>query len=196
MQSFYTMHIPICINNFLESIGKLISSEICRWWFNSAHLMKYCTNLWIAVNCGTLQTILDLKMQVGSKKHPLKLLFCKKWITIMIQIKYIVSDLRFSKYRTPSFSNKALLCHIKVQHVERVIYSFLLFNLKGIKNMVHNSSSSKKKVHTPYDFRCEKVEEIENDKSVFTLLPWLSTSTIVILLTQELCFCAGFQHPK
>jgi hypothetical protein len=34
------------------------------------------------------------------------------------------------------------------------------------------------------------------EKLTFTWLPWLSISTIVTPLTQELCFCGGFQHPK
>jgi hypothetical protein len=40
------------------------------------------------------------------------------------------SDLRFSKYWIPSFSNKAFLCYIKVQHVQCIINSFLLLYLK------------------------------------------------------------------
>lgn len=62
---------PICINNFLKCMHKSISSEICRRWFCCIHHMKYNPHLWIAINCCTLQDILDLQQQkqIGENCH-------------------------------------------------------------------------------------------------------------------------------
>lgn len=102
------------------------------------------------MKCRTLQGILDLpcdkkkkrrrKKQLVTKLVNLKgdtrnsiyimVFICKPIILYIKRQKY---DLSLSKYRTPSLSNEAFFCHIKIEHVQRIIYSLLLSYLK--KNM-------------------------------------------------------------
>lgn len=72
----------------------------------------------------SIRTRCQSEQMLLSKYSSKKLQCFGKW-----KCNLMIYNLRFSKYRTPSLTNKTFFCNIKVEHVQGVVHRFLLFDL-------------------------------------------------------------------